>query len=303
MTADFDDVVEEVWTTKDGTNVFDEDKFETHMISFGYGDLQYQSFTEDMTPLDMTFKETNNEFYDGTGNLVWLAALVFAHLLQLQGDYDDDSVSKKLNEIYLGERICELGCGTGVAGIAALLARSSGNGSCSRHVLFTDNDAEALELCRTNCRLNQLKEGADYSLHLLNWGEEPYPSPSNFDTVLATDVLYDIVMIPPLMKTAASILKDSGFVLLSHVPRFCLPNDEEVMLENSKNAYDKLESHIIEQAEKVGLFLVETVRPHKILESSLQQSKKEASSSPLHPQLSPERLEEMHATLLTFQKR
>ena len=75
------------------------------------------------------------------------------------------------------------------------------------------------------------------------------------------------------------------------------------MLENSKNAYDKLESHIIEQAENVGLFLVETVRPQKIIESSLQQSKKEASSSPLHPQLSPERLEEMHATLLTFQKR
>jgi predicted TPR repeat methyltransferase len=253
-----------------------------------------------MTPLDMLYEKNSDEFYDGTGNLVWLAALGFGYLL-------DENCSKIRN--YLGPQICELGCGTGVAGIAALLFSSDDNDSPSSHVLFTDNDAKSLDLCQTNCELNDLEE-TQYSRHVLSWGEEPYPV-SNVDTILATDVLYDMVMIPPLMETAATLLKDDGYALLSHIPRFCLPKREQEEdehfnyivreEESSFQAYQELEVHILDQAKQVGLVLVETIRLHQVLKT-LPSTKQEALlSSP--PHLSLELLEEMHAVLFVFQKK
>jgi hypothetical protein len=180
-------------------------------------------------------------------------------------------------------------------------------------VLFTDNDAESLELCRTNCELNDLEETTHYSRHVLCWGQEPYPV-SNVDTILATDVLYDMVMIPPLMETAATLLKDDGYALLSHVPRFCLPKREQEEDENciidvrrdeeksSFQAYHDLEVHILDQAKQVGLVLVDTIRLHQVLKT-LPSTKQEASLSSPPPHLSLERLEEMHAVLFVFQKK
>jgi SAM-dependent methyltransferase len=302
---DDDDVVEEIWMTADGANVFSlEPEFVTNEIRFVSQKnirLKYKSFTEHMTPLDVLYGKHNDEFYDGTGNLVWLAALGFGYLL-------DENCGKIRN--YLGPQICELGCGTGVAGIAALLYSSNdSDSSSSSHVLFTDNDAESLELCRTNCELNDLEETTQYSRHILSWGQEPYPV-SNVDTILATDVLYDMVMIPPLMKTAATLLKHDGYALLSHVPRFCLPKREQEQEEDencivrdkeSFQAYRDLEVHILDQAKQVGLVLVDTIRLHQVLKT-LPSTKQEASlSSP--PHLSLEQLEDMHAVLFVFQKK
>jgi 2-polyprenyl-3-methyl-5-hydroxy-6-metoxy-1,4-benzoquinol methylase len=338
-------VEEEEWTHLDGSNVFGgllDDTTTTHplsSVSFGEVVLKYKSLQErHMTPLDMTYtyrypneKKTSaddddDEFYDGTGHLVWMASLSFGYLLanddlDLVGRYfgnkqeaEPSSSSKR--------RICELGCGTGVAGIATLLFSSP---SSNTVVVFTDNDQEALELAKANCELNGI-ETHRYSQELLSWGEEASSSSSSvparsFDTVLATDVLYDIPMIPLLMQTAAALLLPSGgHVILSHVPRFCLPKTQEEEQQESSSrrqqsqsppppsqAYQKLEDHIVAQAKWAGLSLIETIRPHQVLEPSATlattttttTTRNEASS--LHPSrysLSLPQLEEMRSAVV-----
>ena len=49
----------------------------------------------------------------------------------------------------------------------------------------------------------------------------------SFDTVIATDVLYDFDALTPLLETTAFLLKKDGIFLLSHVPRAALPPTEE----------------------------------------------------------------------------
>eukprot|EP00532_Pseudo-nitzschia_australis_P007361 CAMPEP_0168176640 /NCGR_PEP_ID=MMETSP0139_2-20121125/7914_1 /TAXON_ID=44445 /ORGANISM="Pseudo-nitzschia australis, Strain 10249 10 AB" /LENGTH=334 /DNA_ID=CAMNT_0008095409 /DNA_START=57 /DNA_END=1061 /DNA_ORIENTATION=+ len=271
-----------------------------------------------------------DEFYDGTGNLMWMAAVCFGHLdqnveklrpyLQKQRPVRQPATATETattkQDGQQQHRVCELGCGTGGAGISLLLFSNpeptssgddnggvdeanetkndkeedslvvdtinGGGGGC--HVVFTDNDVESLELCRSNCELNHL-DPRDYSHQLLWWGsqedmqqqqeeKESDESPPqllekhSFDTVLATDVVYDLKMIAPLLQTVEFLLKKptttvvadvdenenknetegGGHLILSHVPRFCIPRKQ-----------------IQSEASKVGLSLVETVRPHKVL--------------------------------------
>ena len=44
------------------------------------------------------------------------------------------------------------------------------------------------------------------------------------DTVIATDVIYDISTVKLLCQTASHILKDGGYFVLSHVPRASVDN-------------------------------------------------------------------------------
>lgn len=301
----------------DGANLFSlEPEFELNEIRFSSSSaLKYKCFT-DMTPLDCLYQDeekNTDEFYDGTGNLVWLAALGFGHAL----DENCANIQK-----YLGQNICELGCGTGVAGIAALLF--SKETIRSSHVLFTDNDRESLDLCHRNCALNHSwLEEHRYSQQILSWGEpSTYPTTDDassnmvMDTILATDVLYDMAMIPPLMETVSTLLMEGGYSLLSHVPRFCLPkrhqqwddkveeSSREEEIKEETDPFRLLEMHILEQAKKVGLELVETIRLHETL-TTLPRTKKEVESlsSQNNNNLSLERLEEMHAALFVFQKK
>jgi hypothetical protein len=118
-------------------------------------------------------------FYDGTGHLVWMAAVSFAYLLNL-----NDSV---LRPFFDQKRVCELGCGTGAAGIATLVLL------LPKWLLFTDNNQSTLDLCHAHCRLNDLGEAAAaeeksnyplcrYSLQLSSWGAVP---PTVIDTAAA----------------------------------------------------------------------------------------------------------------------
>jgi len=351
--------------------------------------LRYKSMpSESMTPLDMTYGSNNNknndcdcddEFYDGTGNLMWMAAVCFGHVVaqgieplrsyllplppeeaaKTKPDTPSDSSSPftrgdrhqlRQRRRRRHRRVCELGCGTGGAGIALLLfsnnndtdndigndrgdgggekqeqqpQRKHPEGSC--HVVFTDNDAESLELCRSNCELNGI-DPKHYSHELLGWGRPPPQQRENgpqqsgesktvleghsFDTILATDVVYDLKMIAPLMQTVDFLLREKqttkrdrddatnghgGHLILSHVPRFCIPREEDTDEERwgaasattttTNNATTKtsasdgndpgeglpdeafleLERFIQAEAGKVGLSLAETIRPHEVL--------------------------------------
>lgn len=146
-----------------------------------------------------------------------------------------------------GTSVLELGCGSGVSGLAVLCDPS---GSPS-HIMFTDSDPAALELCRRNCRSNLPCDDKRTRIASLVWGKSlgcPY------DVVLATDILYDISSLEPMLLTIASTLKRSGYFVMSHVPRACLPGEEKVA------SAEKLELFIVDNAQKYNLELKRIVR-------------------------------------------
>ena len=124
-----EEVVEEEWKNADGSNVFAEEKFQVSKIDNLFAadaeataSLVFESYaTQQMTPLDMTYDESNkdndDEFYDGTGSLVWLASIAFCHLVA-QDLIPKLAVTRK--DETEDQRICELGCGVGLASIATL---------------------------------------------------------------------------------------------------------------------------------------------------------------------------------------
>jgi predicted nicotinamide N-methyase len=87
-----------------------------------------------------------------------------------------------------GQRVVELGCGLGVASIAAALAGA--------RVLATDWAADALAFTAENAALN----GAAVDTALVRWSEpEPLLELAPWDWVLAADVLYEHRNVAPLL--------------------------------------------------------------------------------------------------------
>jgi SAM-dependent methyltransferase len=328
--------------------------------------LIYKSVaTHQLTPLDMTYDDDDDnddeytttnikkEYYDGTGTIVWMAALVIlpvilsSHNNSKSNNRNNDKDNDNKHSYFEDCRVCELGCGAGVAGMAIWKFHNPSL------VVFSDNDPKALELCRGNCQLNSIDSSSSLSssehykevrYEILEWVQddndnddddndenesEKESSPSSlsslsfwkentasFDTIVATDVLYEIVMIPPLLETAVRLLKPSGYFWLSHVPRFYLPKKEKVdpppqaeyPTYSSSNSFDDdggcggddtaaaiaLERHIQQEAAKVGLALVETIRPDQLC--ALAATTLESSSY-----FSLDKLEEMHAVVFLFQ--
>ena len=308
-----DSVLEEEWTNADGENVFEiETPFQKLRLTKMEGlfrnnstnqSLVFESHSmKQMTPLDMTYDDTTdvNEFYDGTGSLVWLASIAFCHLVA-EGKIPQLRLNQKVEKEQT--RICELGCGCGLAGIATLLSSlSSSSVDNTPLVVFTDNDSEALELCESNCELNNISPKL-YQHELLSWGDLPKQNnddyllkEESFQVVLATDVVYDICMIPPLLQSASALLLPGGHIILSHVPRFFLPRDENDTRQT--NPQQDLEQHIIEQMNLVGLQLAETIRPYQVLTRIPKENNQEDDDF----QISLKRLQEAHAVLFVAVK-
>ena len=355
--SDKEVIVEEVWTSDDGINVFDQVELEcqhrTISIPLHIKDddnnvgtrLEIRSMAKkDLTPLDMHYNsimsskatpsstnhmenheqvdnnqpvERDDEFYDGTGHLVWLASISFGQLLTIS--------DSPLRQYFDHKYVCELGSGTGAAGVTTLLVCNPS------HVVFTDNDQDALDLCQTNCRLNLPSHTytgtcgdddppirpANHSFELFAWGQELKPRAmeecgrsegettanaarstrmisESFDTVLATDVVYDIKMVPPLLQSASRLLKPrTGILVLSHVPRFCLPRQHRAVgaggeeddiisatTTSSNNEHTRnsdphlnLEDFIQCQAQAVGFEVVDTIRPSELFRERRSSSK------------------------------
>jgi len=353
---------EETWVNERGVNVFDvimdapleERQMWLPCRSVG---LRYRSFPEStMTPLDINYNEAvlQGEFYDGTGTMVWLAAEAFAWSLDqdIHELYSRLCRPKNRPEV-LGSPSrtrplwCELGCGTGLAGLAALVLATAQpdlapTPTAEFRVAFTDTDRESLHNCESNCMLNNLPKDS-FSHHPLSWGiPETYPPEliGNADVVLATDVLYDMKMVLPLFQTAVSLLREpcsnhgecsgcresndaGGVMILSHVPRFCLPRDRdgEVPPDSPPHAslpafptrqhpYTELEDHLVTQAGLAGLHVVDKFRPHEQLRctssSTIVERGPDASMVlPTAVLNSAEmvRLEQSHSVIYVFQRR
>ncbi len=318
-------VVEEYWPMADASVSSLQARHRICTLRFGLEkELKYQSISEaSMTPLDMIYDSAirDDDFYDGTGNLMWLAAVCLGHLLAakvecLQRYLPSFSVASPC-------RICELGCGTGGGGIALLLfhciehiVETGSNAERSKndfstppfHLVFTDNDKDALELCQANCELNGL-DPRTYSHQKLWWGLNNFPetlSQHSFDTVLATDVVYDVKMIRPLLETAHCLLKgDDSHFILCHVPRFCLPKCSTVNNVDFEEAYLALEQHIQLQSKAAGLTLLQMIRPYVVLKDRLPLSPEtavEEEDDNWTKELTIQFLKEAHVVVFVFRR-
>jgi len=93
-------------------------------------------------------------------------------------------------------RAIELGCGIGVAGLAALLA--------GLDVTFTDRVELAVATAVENAHRNGFTNARGFVLDWAQPAEQPFP------IILASDVLYDRELHAPLLHAIKSLLADGG---------------------------------------------------------------------------------------------
>ena len=148
------------------------------------------------------------------------------------------------------KRVIEYGAGTGIGGLSFLM--SNDDSIVPSFVCFTDYDERALEVCKRNCELNNVRE-SNYSIRALTWGRDE--TGCEFDIALATDVLYDVDLIEPLCVSVSKAIPLDGLFILSHIPRACYNEN------NPPEAVENLEQYIIDQAYKFGMALDEIIRP------------------------------------------
>lgn len=140
-------------------------------------------------------------------------------------------------EIVAGKSVLELGCGSGLSGIAAGLAGA-------REVLMTDYLDDALAFAAEMWKMNLTTAPATA---LLDWRS---PDPSlRPDVILAADVAYEARNFAPLIHTFKTILPEGGTILLTEPSRLIARDFIEMLTQEgftlnssqSKTTYDGLE--------------------------------------------------------------
>jgi Lysine methyltransferase len=244
---------------------------------------------EALTPIDMI--HLGSGIHDATGHCVWTGAFLFLASLEssLFSYFNSKALDKNDEAVYtttaeisnnnfqqvklMNQRRCrsrrrvlELGCGTGIGSIGVWTAyqKYHGNEDCDCDncvhqpwITMTDADPEALDLCRRNCQLNHIPTDS-YTVQSLYWGKQPLPeciaSIMPYDTVFATDVLYDIKLLRPLFETANTCLDNHGHFILAHVPRACYDSNHPPV--------PSLDDYICQCAESCcGFYLERIIRP------------------------------------------
>lgn len=108
----------------------------------------------------------------------------------------------------------ELGCGLGLAGVAAALRGAQ--------VLFSDFDPDALAFARANHALNL---GSPGQVQLVDWRDPPEGLGSAL--VLASDVLYERRFLAPLIATLRRVVASGGVAYLAEPGRKIAENTVE----------------------------------------------------------------------------
>lgn len=102
--------------------------------------------------------------------------------------------------------ILEVGCGLGLAGIAAL--------SCGLQVTFSDIDELAVRFAAANARLNGFREFDTTTIDLR------CPPPGvTYPVVIGSDLLYEPRMVEPVVAFLVSVLAPGGRCLLADPDR------------------------------------------------------------------------------------
>lgn len=134
----------------------------------------------------------------GIGAVVWNCGRTLCSLMHRLPECRDGRFAP-------GLRILELGCGTGVVGLACALRGAS--------VTMTDLP-ENLDLARANAEANKVSSGV--VVQALSWGS---PTTSTFDVVIGSDCLYDADVLPALLKTLIAVTHSKSVVYLAYKRR------------------------------------------------------------------------------------
>jgi predicted nicotinamide N-methyase len=100
-----------------------------------------------------------------------------------------------------GLRAIEIGCGLGLAGVAALAA--------GLHVTFSDYSPAALALAAYNARMNRFSQ---YDTRHIDWQDPPL---DQYDIVLGADVLYESRCLGDVLRVLGAVLSPNGEAWLS----------------------------------------------------------------------------------------
>lgn len=100
-------------------------------------------------------------------------------------------------KIKSGDKVLELGCGLGIAGIVA--------GFYTHHVTLSDYMEEAIAMATGNWNLNHTQPPV-----VLNIDWRNPPKGLKYDTILAADVLYERRHIEDLFRCIDALLQDDG---------------------------------------------------------------------------------------------
>ncbi len=109
------------------------------------------------------------------------------------------------------ERVVELGCGLGLAGVTAGLLGAS--------VTFTDFMPEALEFARKNCLMNRVDMNRTEFVEL-DW-EDP-PAGEGFTMVIGSEVAYDYFSHGSLIRLMEMMTKPNGRIILAERKRLAV---------------------------------------------------------------------------------
>ena len=99
----------------------------------------------------------------------------------------------------------EIGCGLGLPGVAAL--------AMGLRVTFSDYDATALRFAADNARANGF---LDFETLQLDWR---YPPPTQFPVLLASDLIYEVRNVAPLVGLIQKVMRPDGLCLLTDQDR------------------------------------------------------------------------------------
>jgi predicted nicotinamide N-methyase len=111
-----------------------------------------------------------------------------------------------------GTRALEIGCGLGLPGIAAL--------ACGLHATFSDYDTTALRFAADNARLNGF---TDFETLRMDWRYPP--ADLRVPVLLASDLVYELRNVEPLVAVIKHVLEPTGLCLLTdqdRVPAYAL---------------------------------------------------------------------------------
>jgi predicted nicotinamide N-methyase len=100
----------------------------------------------------------------------------------------------------------EIGCGLGLPGVVAL--------SLGLRVTFSDYDATALRFAADNARVNG---SADFDLLQMDWREPP--TDRRYRLLLASDLIYEMRSVAPLVALIEALLAPDGECLLTDQDR------------------------------------------------------------------------------------
>lgn len=110
----------------------------------------------------------------------------------------------------VGKTVLELGCGLGLAGVAAATAGA--------HVVFTDYEPDALLFAKENALRNLSPASAQCAeFRLLDWRADELPDP--VDMIIGADIVYERNNFLPILKCVRRVLKEDGCAVFTDPDR------------------------------------------------------------------------------------